>query len=332
MFPVSSQKKHWLFTDEKEIAQLREQANAAYIVKHGSHMTKEKRENHFLSCQEEESLLRYWEISMKKFCKNFNPPMPKATAATSLHYFKRFYLRNSVMDYHPKYIMVTCIYLACKVEEFNVSIVQFVANVNGDKEKCCNIIINNELLLMQQLDYHLTIHNPFRPVEGFLIDIRTRFPSLENPDDLRPLIDEFLEKVFSTDAVLIYAPSQIALAAILHAASSTKANLDSYVTDLLLSREQLKNIVAAVKEIRMMVKGIPATISVETMKLLEKKLEKCKNPENDPDSDIYKQRMEEMIDEDDISNNKTYAKLTHSQSECSNDKILDQIFDQSICN
>ncbi|KAL7305361.1 hypothetical protein TKK_0002487 [Trichogramma kaykai] len=332
MFPVSSQKKHWLFTDEKEIAQLREQANAAYIVKHGSHMTKEKRENHFLSCQEEESLLRYWEISMKKFCKNFNPPMPKATAATSLHYFKRFYLRNSVMDYHPKYIMVTCIYLACKVEEFNVSILQFVANVNGDKEKCCNIIINNELLLMQQLDYHLTIHNPFRPVEGFLIDIRTRFPSLENPDDLRPLIDEFLEKVFSTDAVLIYAPSQIALAAILHAASSTKANLDSYVTDLLLSREQLKNIVAAVKEIRMMVKGIPATISVETMKLLEKKLEKCKNPENDPDSDIYKQRMEEMIDEDDISNNKTYAKLTHSQSECSNDKILDQIFDQSICN
>ncbi|CAB0036541.1 unnamed protein product [Trichogramma brassicae] len=47
---------------------------------------------------------------------------------------------------------------------------------------------------------------------------------------------------------------------------------------------------------------------------------------------IYKQRMEEMIDEDDISNNKTYAKLTHSQSECNNDKILDQIFDQSICN
>lgn len=58
------------------------------------------------------------------------------------------------------------------MEEFNVSIGQFVANIKGDREKAADIIINNELQLMQQLNYHLTIHNPFRPVEGFLIDIK----------------------------------------------------------------------------------------------------------------------------------------------------------------
>lgn len=52
---------------------------------------------------------------------------------TSLAYFKRFYLRNSVMDLHPKHMIVTCVYLACKVEEFNVSITQFVNNVKGTK-------------------------------------------------------------------------------------------------------------------------------------------------------------------------------------------------------
>ena len=39
-------------------------------------------------------------------------------------YFQRFYLENSVMDYHPRDVMLTALYLACKVEEFNVSIAQ----------------------------------------------------------------------------------------------------------------------------------------------------------------------------------------------------------------
>lgn len=70
------------------------------------------------------------------------------------------------------YFRVTCVYLAAKVEEFNVSIAQFVANVKGDREKASDIIINNELLLMAQIDFQLAIHNPFRPVEGLIIDIK----------------------------------------------------------------------------------------------------------------------------------------------------------------
>jgi cyclin H len=89
-----------------------------------------------------------------------------------MQYLKRFYLNNSVMDHHPKHIMVTCVYLACKVEEFNVSMQQFVMNVKGDRARASDIVLQNELLLMQQLKYHLTIHNPFRPIEGFLIDIK----------------------------------------------------------------------------------------------------------------------------------------------------------------
>jgi len=66
------------------------------------------------------------------------------------------------------------VYLACKVEEFNISIQQFVANIKGDREKASDIILNDELLLMQQLNFHLTVHNPYRPVTGLLIDIKVR--------------------------------------------------------------------------------------------------------------------------------------------------------------
>jgi cyclin ccl1 len=101
---------------------------------------------------------------------------------------------------------------------------------------------------MQELNYNLTVHNPFRPVEGFLIDIKTRC-QMQNPDRLRKGIDEFLDQCFLTDACLIYAPSQIALAAVLHAASKEQENLDSYVTTSLFaeSTQMLKPLIEAVR-------------------------------------------------------------------------------------
>ena len=42
---------------------------------------------------------------------------------------------------------VTAAYLACKVEEFNVSLEQFVGNINGNKERAMEIILNHELLV-----------------------------------------------------------------------------------------------------------------------------------------------------------------------------------------
>ena len=53
-----------------------------------------------------------------------------------------------------------------------MSIQQFVANCRGDREKAADIILSQELLLMHELQYHLTVHNPFRPLEGLLIDIK----------------------------------------------------------------------------------------------------------------------------------------------------------------
>ena len=92
--------------------------------------------------------------------------------STAMQYFKRFYLNNSVMEHHPKHIMVTCVFLATKIEEFNVTMQQFVGNIKGDRTRASDIVLNNELLLLHRLNYHLTISHPYRPVEGFLIDIK----------------------------------------------------------------------------------------------------------------------------------------------------------------
>lgn len=40
---------------------------------------------------------------------------------------------------------------------------------------------------------------------------QTRFPQLHDPERLRPYIEDFLEKVNLTDAILLYAPGQASI-------------------------------------------------------------------------------------------------------------------------
>eukprot|EP00092_Neocalanus_flemingeri_P039509 GFUD01043023.1.p1 GENE.GFUD01043023.1~~GFUD01043023.1.p1 ORF type:complete len:333 (-),score=125.78 GFUD01043023.1:64-1062(-) len=301
MFPKSTQSQFWMFENEAALTVVKAKTNQAYTDSHVKEAPPEAAQEHFLSEQDESDVVFYFSVKMGEFCEKFKPPMPRYVKGTAFHYFKRFYLYNSVMNYHPKEILVTAVYLACKVEEFNVSMQQFVANVQGNQERATKIILNNELLLMQELQFHLTVHNPFRAVEGFLIDIKTRCDSVHSVDSFRPEIESFLDSVFLTEACMIYAPSQIALAAIIHAASRQKQNLDSYVTESLFGEqgeEAILHIITCVRNIRVMVKNIPEP--TPNIKLLCTRLEQCRNQDNNPDSLAYKRKIEEVVDEDDL--------------------------------
>ncbi|KAK2118085.1 hypothetical protein P7K49_004972 [Saguinus oedipus] len=51
----------------------------------------------------------------------------------------------------------------------------FVGNLRESplgQEKALEQILEYELLLIQQLNFHLIVHNPYRPFEGFLIDLK----------------------------------------------------------------------------------------------------------------------------------------------------------------
>lgn len=50
-------------------------------------------------------MVRKYELHLRDFCKRFQPVMPRCVIGSAFHYFKRFYIHNSVMNYHPKEIM-----------------------------------------------------------------------------------------------------------------------------------------------------------------------------------------------------------------------------------
>ena len=163
MFNTSTQKSKWLFKDVNELIDHRKKANESFVKQQTNNLN-------YLSYEEEKIILIHYEYLLKQFCGNFQPPitMP-SVVGTSITYFKRFYLRNSVMAWHPKDIFLVCVYLACKIEEFNISISQFVQNIqntNESREELSNMILSYELLLMEKLDFHLNVHNFYRPFEG----------------------------------------------------------------------------------------------------------------------------------------------------------------------
>jgi len=289
-----------MFAGEREVVKRRNETHDAFVQKFSQ---KNATADDFLTQEEAFQLTKFFERKLTEFCAKFKPPMPKGVQGTAIMYYKRFYLNNSPMDYHPKEILVTAAYLACKVEEFNVSIEQFIANINGNKERATSVILNSELLLMQELNFHLTVHLPYRPVEGMMVDIKTRFPTV-NPEVFRAQIEKFLNDVNETNASLIYSPSQIALAAIIHAASKAGQTLDTYVTDVLFAtqdgsdNEHLGVIIESVRNIRLMVKNLEPILEVRAIKPLMERLEKCRNQDNNPDSTAYKRKIQEILNAD----------------------------------
>ncbi|XP_071826034.1 cyclin-H-like [Apostichopus japonicus] len=301
MFHSSSQRKHWIFSSPEEIHEQRKGVNEKYYKAHINRCKKKDPSSFFLRESEERSLLRYYEHLLRDFCRKFRPPMPVPVMGTACTYFKRFYMNNTVMDHHPKHIMLICVYLACKIEEFNVSISQFCDNLPRGNEEASENILNSELLVLQELNFQLTIHNPFRPLEGFLIDLKTRYPLLKEPELLRRGAEEFLHRCMASDAAFLFTPSQISLAAILTSASKQKMNIDRYVTESLLGGEKsenLKDIISTIKKIKQLVAQVP-TVNFEEVKRLERKLEHCLNEEFNPESEIYKRRLQEQLDFED---------------------------------
>jgi len=105
MYPVSSQKRSWTFANEGQLMDFRVEQNNKYIENHEEEAQGRDLEEHFLTPTEERLLLKQYEIYLFDFCRRFDPPMPKCVVGTAFHYFKRFYLNNTPMDYHPKEIL-----------------------------------------------------------------------------------------------------------------------------------------------------------------------------------------------------------------------------------
>ncbi|CAF1228940.1 unnamed protein product [Rotaria magnacalcarata] len=282
----------WLFTVE-QLKELRTNANNDYIRKSNS--------TNCLTVDEEAMVLRYYELQLKDFCEKFEPPMTKMAIAVCMQYFKRFYLNNSVMDYHPKDIYLICVYLTCKTEELRISITDFVANIKNDPDLDIigDILLSYELLLIEKLKFQLVIHTAYRPFEGLVIDLKTHYlrDNVNDADRLRLTGYKFLDDTLLTDVYFLFPPSQIALTALLFASVKATVQIDEYILKHIygsLESVQMQNVKETIRLIANAVREQVKYKKGEVKQVVEK-LDKCYNILNDPRSEEYKKKRFEQF-------------------------------------
>lgn len=112
--------------------------------------------------------------------------------ATAMTYLKRFYLRNTCMDYHPKNIMyanislprcladrfhffrLTSVFLATKTENHPISIDTFASKTKSKPED----ILSLEFLVSQSLRFEYKVHHAHLAGYGLSLDLEVRFTLL----------------------------------------------------------------------------------------------------------------------------------------------------------
>ncbi|MCO5596176.1 hypothetical protein L7F22_050236 [Adiantum nelumboides] len=189
----------------------------------------------FLDVQDEEALIAYYFTRVRQLVKAFS--LPELVEATTITFIKRFYLRNTCMDFHPKHIVLTCLFLAAKAESHAIPLRHFATKLAG-KEQNPKIIAENiktvqdlEFLVSQSLSFEYTVHGAHRALHGFMLDFQTLQPA-PSTDTMAAILTPARGNVQQsrfTDAELVYTPSQIALACIHSSCSEGKEAVERYL-------------------------------------------------------------------------------------------------------
>ncbi|CAI5758836.1 unnamed protein product [Candida verbasci] len=257
LYRHSSQYNFWSFTEE-QLVNLRKQTNLK-----GQKIAKDKFQQEYtnsklsnpeifdkfqqelkeenllnlISYEEELTFLDFYIQNITTSCNFFK--MPTQVRLTASSFFKKFYLNNSVMEYHPKNILYTCIFLAAKSENYFISIESFVKPLSKiDSEH----ILDLEYIVLQSLKFTLMVHHPIRPLYGIFLDSQAELlhPQINqdiNIDKLGDLYNharEWLNKYYMiSDVAFLFTPPQIALASMY--------DIDQKITENYLKRKFLKN-------------------------------------------------------------------------------------------
>ncbi|KZS92934.1 cyclin-like protein [Sistotremastrum niveocremeum HHB9708] len=285
LYEASSQYRHWRFSPA-QLKTTREKLNAGAIQVISAAFETENPGSsstvQFVTQQEELSLVKLYASKLPQLCfSSFK--LPEHVCATAVTYLKRFYLRNSVMDWHPKNVMLTSLFMAAKTNNTPISIDYFLSIIPKTVQ---SDILELEFPIAQSLDFEFAIWHPHRALWGIYLDVQV----LEDvPMDLDRIYSEAVKLIrdsWLTDAEFIYTPSQIALAA-LHAVSPPLA------LQWMRSKGGSEQLQAILLQIQKIIKEEGTVPDVEEVRDIDRRLRTCRNPAKVAGSAIYQQKKAE---------------------------------------
>ncbi|TIB87077.1 cyclin-like protein [Wallemia mellicola] len=317
----SSQHRHWRYTPT-ELADKRRIANekAIALTRTGWDKEKELNPNSEMSTsitppsvEEENDLIVYYLSQVKPICNLFQ--FPEIVEATAVSYIKRFYLFNSVIDLHPKRVMLTSLFLSTKTVNTPISISDF-AHYIGKGKISKESILDIEFLISQNLRFEYATHPAHRAVWGIYLDMQT-MPNRQNQQVLDGIFAEARQTARLsrlTNAEFIYTPSQIALGCYVMV---NKTLVEEYI-------EWKKQEFHAEAPSFDAIDGVVALINIqkskgglkkETVQDIDKRLKLWQDPSKVEGTAMYKRKQEEADKEDLEKRNKRQLEAEKSKYE-----------------
>jgi len=224
-FSESSQCKFWLF-DEKQLELLRKDALFKAIPKEYAQE---------FTYQESLQLQRFYIQKISEIAKILS--LPDKVQATAITFFKRFYFHQSMTQYLPEHIMLTCVYLACKCEEHHIEADELGKQVNRES----SFILQNELAVLESLKFHVNVYHPYRPLYGFIVSMKANQPSTLLDSLWNRGKEIITDSVLTSDLNFLYPPAQIALAILLYVSRTLncRAIIEKLIEDTFSNSGQL---------------------------------------------------------------------------------------------
>ncbi|KAK9476814.1 cyclin-like protein [Lipomyces japonicus] len=274
LYRHGTQFRVWSFAGADLVAR-REAINARGITKlRRTHSSEVLANVEFLTAAEELDLVVYYCYKAQDLAAVFK--FPTVVKATAISYLKKFYLRFSVMDYHPKDVMYTCLFLSSKAENHFISIEKFVEPL---QKVTSAALIDLEYVVIQALSFTLLVHHPFDPIHGFFLDMQSAFAA-DKVADLGALHDaarRHANNALFSDASFLYSPPHIALAAM---ALANQDLVTDYIRIKFKSSPQIESqIITEIDLIKPLILAGANQPSRDRMIAIDKKLYYCRNPE-----------------------------------------------------
>ncbi|EPQ60824.1 cyclin-like protein [Gloeophyllum trabeum ATCC 11539] len=278
LYEASTQYKNWRFS-KQQLSSIRTSLNEAAVAAIRDTFEADSpgssSDVSFLNADEERLLVKFYASKIPQLCGACG--FPEEVEATAVSYLKRFYLKNTVMDWHPKNVMLTALFLATKTANQPIPIDAYVSRIPKTSP---SDILDLEFLVAQSLGFEFTVWHPHRALWGVWLDIQSL------PDHPKEDIEEVYKTAKThvrasrlTDAELIYTPSQIALAAF-SLASPNLASLWAHSKDS-------SNVLQVIEPLKQMILQDSHPPDVEAVRDVDRRLKLCKNPEKVIGSKAY---------------------------------------------
>lgn len=312
-YAASSQRARWQLTPER-LSDIRKDLRAKSLesIKKAATESCEyyKGKLHAVKLDEAAKLLKFYATKIQDARGHFR--LPRKVTGAAIMYLQRLYLEFSVLDRDPVDLFISCIYLACKVEEHYMS-AEALAKGFGQADE--QDVLGNESTLLIALRFDLITYPPYRPLEGFLQDLADAQPAGDaangvggshappvrvSPEQLQQARQHAMEAadvLLLTDAPLLFPPAQLALSALRSGLRKVGISFTPYLEHVAqrvsdpgsLPHGQLPADYLKAQLEKIDSHGVEgsAEIDKKELKRIDRKLKQCRNWAVDPKSEAF---------------------------------------------